>query len=116
MRIHHVALRAADLERSARFYETLGLRRLRVNDGPDGPRSVWLEADGVVLMLERELAGAGPGEGSGHLLAFAIDDLAEWERRLGDARIPIDARTERTLYVRDPDGHRIGLSCHRFEG
>ena len=28
--------------------------------------------------------------------------------------VPVDDRTEHTLYVRDPDGHRVGLSDYRF--
>jgi hypothetical protein len=74
---------------------------------------VWLEAGGALLMLERALRGEGAAAGSGHLLSFAVDDLALWERRLSEAGIPIDDRTAHTLYVRDPDGHRVGLSDYR---
>ena len=110
-RIHHVALRVADCERAAAFYSAvLGLaERRRLTEG-ETLRAVWLEAGGAVLMLEHSLRGAGPGEGSGHLLAFAVDDLESWERRLGAAGVAIDDRTAHTLYVRDPDGHRVGLS------
>jgi catechol 2,3-dioxygenase-like lactoylglutathione lyase family enzyme len=106
-----VALRVADCERAALFYtRVLGLaERRRLPDGK-APRAIWLEAGGAVLMLERTLRGAGAEEGSGHLLAFAVDDLAAWEQRLGAAGVAIDDRTENTLYVRDPDGHRVGLS------
>jgi hypothetical protein len=63
-------------------------------------------------MLERRLAGSGPEQGSGHLLALAVDDLSEWEERLAAAAVPIDGRSEWTLYCRDPDGHRVGLSSY----
>jgi catechol 2,3-dioxygenase-like lactoylglutathione lyase family enzyme len=115
-RIHHLALRVADCERSAAFYSgLLGLtERRRLLDG-SSLRAVWLEAEGVVLMLERALRGAGAREGSGHLLAFAVDELEAWERRLAAAGVAVDDRTAHTLYVRDPDGHRVGLSRHPLD-
>jgi len=111
MRIHHLALRVADCEASLAFYaRVLGLREVRrtVEDGR--VRSVWLEAGPTTLMLERELRGKGAGGGSGHLLAFAVESLAKWEERLARAGIAVLDRTLHTLYVRDPDGHRVGLS------
>jgi glyoxylase I family protein len=115
MRIHHVALRVSDCERAAEFYSrVLGLaerRRLLAEDG--ALRAIWLEADGVLLMLERALRGGVNDTGSGHLLAFAVEDLGEWESRLAAAHVAVEDRTAHTLYVRDPDGHRVGLSSYR---
>ncbi len=111
MRLHHVALRVADCERSAAFYGgLLGLPELRRTEEGGALRAVWLRAGDVVVMLERALRGSGDTAGSGHLLAFAVDDIAEWERRLAAAGVAVADRTEHTLYVRDPDGHRVGLS------
>jgi catechol 2,3-dioxygenase-like lactoylglutathione lyase family enzyme len=109
--VHHVALRVADCERAVAFYgDLLGLpERRRLHEGTL-LRAVWLEAGDTLLMLERSLRGTGAPEGSGHLLAFAVDDLAEWEERLARAGVPIDDRTAHTLYARDPDGHRVGFS------
>ncbi|PYQ15366.1 MAG: glyoxalase [Acidobacteria bacterium] len=116
MRIHHVALRVTDCSRSADFYSgLLGLPELRRFPGEGGPRAVWVRAGEAVVMLERALKGAGADEGSGHVLVFAVQELAAWEARLREAGIPIDDRTAYTLYVRDPDGHRIGLSVYRFD-
>ena len=110
MRIHHLALRVADVERSLSFYSgVLGLGQIR-RQVDQGLRSVWLKAGETILMLEGRLAGAGANAGSGHLLAFAVDDLAGWQDRLAAAGIAIEGRTEHTLYVLDPDGHRVGLS------
>jgi len=110
-----VALRCADVERSLAFYAGLiGAETLRRNVAPDGSlRSVWVRAGDVILMLERQLAGAGATEGSGHLLAFAVDDLSDWERRLTAAGVVIDARSERSLYFRDPDGQRVAVTTYR---
>ena len=112
-RIHHVALRVADCERAAAFYGgVLGLvERRRWFEGPI-LRAIWLDTAGAVLMLERALRGRGGEDGSGHLLAFAVDDLAAWERRLAAAGVAVEDHTPHTLYVRDPDGHRVGLSTY----
>ncbi len=115
-RLHHLALRVSDCDRSAAFYGgLLGLReRRRLTDGEGGLRAVWLEAGEVVVMLERRLRGCGPEQGSGHLLSLAVDDLEAWRGRLLEAGVPIDDSTPTTLFVRDPDGHRVGLSTYRF--
>lgn len=104
--LHHLALRVADCERSTAFYAgVLGLPELRRSE-----RGVWLRLGSAVLMLERALRGAGTETGSGHLLALAVDDLSAWETRLARAGVAVVDRTEHTLYLQDPDGHRVGLS------
>jgi len=115
--VHHLALRVRDVERSLGFYVgLLGLTEERRFLEPDGRlRSAWLRAGAVVVMLERSLRGRGPKTGSGHLLAFAVRDLPDCERRLTASRVAIDDRTPRTLFLRDPDGHRVGLSDFEFE-
>lgn len=114
---HHLALRVADVERARAFYsDLLGLRELRrFEDAGGALRSVWLGADPVVLMLETQLKGAGPVSGSAHVLALAVESLHEWEERLQAAGARIEDRTAYTLYLRDPDGHRVGLSVYRFD-
>jgi catechol 2,3-dioxygenase-like lactoylglutathione lyase family enzyme len=111
VRIHHIALRVRDLEAAREFY--CGLLELQETKR-DGSRSVWLQAGDTVLMLERTLRGKGPDSGSGHVIALAAEDLARWEEKLAAAGIPIDDRTPHTLFVRDPDGHRVALSLYRF--
>jgi glyoxylase I family protein len=116
--VHHVALRVADVERALGFYGgLLGLPVLRRFEEPALPlRSAWLQAGPLVLMLERRLRGEGPNTGSGHLLAFAVSDLDAWRNRLATAGVPTSDRTTHTLFVRDPDGHRVGLSDFDFKG
>jgi catechol 2,3-dioxygenase-like lactoylglutathione lyase family enzyme len=109
--IHHVALRVADPERSLRFYGgVLGLLETRRFEEEGRVRSIWLRAGDAIVMLERELKGRGEEAGSGHVLVFAVAETAAWEARLSAAGVTIDDRTAATLYVRDPDGHRVGLS------
>ena len=110
MRIHHVALRVTDCARARRFYcELLGLPEVRRRD--DGS-AVWLQAGDALLMLETSLRGSGASQGSAHLLALAVDDLPAWEARLASAGVAIVDRTEHTLYLQDPDGHRVGLTAY----
>jgi catechol 2,3-dioxygenase-like lactoylglutathione lyase family enzyme len=114
-RLHHLALRVSDCGRALAFYSgILGLTEVRRIEEGGALRAVWVAAGTIVIMLEKSLRGAGPPSGSGHLLAFEADDLGVWERRLAAAGIPIDDRTAETLFIRDPDGHRVGLSVHRF--
>jgi len=113
---HHLALRVADVERAIGFYGgLLGLSvRRRLPEADGRLRSAWLQTGSLVLMLERQLRGEGPTSGSGHLLAFTVTNLPAWEKRLTGAGVALDDRTPNTLFVRDPDGHRVGLSNFAF--
>jgi catechol 2,3-dioxygenase-like lactoylglutathione lyase family enzyme len=115
--LHHLALRVADPVRSARFYAAaLGLATVAEHRGDDGAvRSVWLALGDAVLMLERAIK-LGEADGSGHVLVVGADDLAAAEARLRDAGVEVLERTAATLYFRDPDGHRVGVSVFRFAG
>lgn len=117
MRIHHLALRVASVERALSFYEgVLGLA-VRRRDGEAGSlRAAWVQAGDAVIMLERSLKGRGPDTGSAHVLCFEVHALGDWERRFAAAGVAIDDRTPYTLYVADPDGHRVGVSVYAFGG
>lgn len=115
MRIHHLAFRTDDLDALEHFYAVaLGLRVTRREEG----RCVWLDAGGAILMLERCADGepAVPDE-TMELVAFAIapHERESVARRLAAAGHRIEARTAYTLYVRDPDGRRIGVSSYPAE-
>ena len=112
MRVHHLAFRTKDLATLERFYvDALGLAVIR----RDGERSVWLDAGGSLVMIERRQDGepATP-PGSMELVAFAVapGSRALCLSRLERAGAAVEASTEFTLYVRDPDGRRIGLSSY----
>jgi glyoxylase I family protein len=118
--LHHIALRTHDVPRLTNFYrEVIGLSASRAGPsgtgrGPSGERA-WLDVGGVVLMIEPAEEGEPlPAPGSLDLLAFAAGTLEEAEARCARAGVPIEARTSFTLYVRDPDGRRIGLSVYAF--
>lgn len=107
-----MALRVADLDRAEAFYGgVLGLAvERRLTDEAGAPRSIWLRAGDALLMLELGLRLDVGQPGSGHLLALAVDDLDDWSSRLTTAGVVVEDRTDFTLYIRDPDGHRVGLS------
>ena len=127
---HHVAVQARDLAVSEKFYAgVLGLKELRrwpSHDG-DGDRSVWFDlGDGSFLALERSRPDAShmldtpfvhPHHAGWHLVSLRIDvaDRARWIARLEANGVRVDHRTDFTLYVRDPDGNRVGLSAWPLE-
>lgn len=111
MRIHHLALRTADIERLKRFYaELLHFTVIRETD-----RSVWLRSGDAVVMLERIAPGEPPvPQGSMELVAFAASESERLALRdqLAIAGIAIEDATEHTVYFRDPDGRRVGISSY----
>lgn len=116
--IHHLAVLVEDLAAAEAFYAgVLGFRvdRRWPEDG-GGTRSVWLDlGNDAILMLEKAEPGdprRGDAGGGWHLLAFRIraDDRGRIESELARKRIAIDSRTDYTLYIRDPEGNRVGLS------
>lgn len=127
--LHHLAVQCADLEACERFYrEVLGLRVLRRWPAEDGrgDRSVWLATgDGPgapFLALERAATPAAArawrdGSAGLHLAALRIAarDRGHWEARLAAAGVEVVHRSQWTLYFRDPEGNRVGLSHHPDE-
>lgn len=117
MNLHHVAIASPDPLRLALFYETvIGLPRVREWLGEGGVRSVWLGCGEATLMIERctgvAMTGAFADKLPGlHLLALRIapGERETWRARLGTLLVH---ETEFTLYVQDPDGNRVGLSCY----
>lgn len=123
MRIHHLAMRTRDVPRLEAFYAgVLGLKVLQKREG-----SVWLEAGEAILMLE----SADPGEpeipaNCKEFIAFRVDapsggergenepnETSRWRNAIEQSGCTIEAETQFTLYFRDPDGRRIGLSHYR---
>jgi catechol 2,3-dioxygenase-like lactoylglutathione lyase family enzyme len=109
---HHLALRVKDVGRSLAFYSgVLGLPEVRRNETNATLESAWLRVGPSLLMVERRLKGRGPASGSGHLVAFRVGALGPWRKHLARSGVKLDGHTDYTLYFRDPDGHRVGLSA-----
>lgn len=112
LRIHHVAFRTRDLARLVQFYrDFLKLRVIRQAEG-----RVWLEAGSAIVMLETAETGEPEIPANcKEFLAFEIgaNELQTWRNALSQACLPFE-ESPFTLYFRDPDGRRIGLSCFRL--
>ena len=116
---HHVAIKVADLARAEAFYVGVlrlpVLRRWPAGDGA-GDRAVWLDLGaGAFLALERSPAAQSAKDENApgiHLLALHIrqEERASWIEKLAEAGHPIYQHTDFTIYVKDPEGNRIGLS------
>jgi len=121
---HHLAVQVTDLAAAERFYHgALGLeviRRWPYEDGRAGERSLWLKlSTDTFVALEQCSRLAPPSDFRDpqarlHLFALRISahERAAWEAKLQQAGVTIVHRSRWTLYVRDPDGNRIGLSHH----
>ena len=116
MRLHHLAFRTRDVDALEMFYAgVLGLDCVR----RDGARSVWLAIGDAVLMIERADSGEPSTDSrSMELVALAAQDVAERdaiEERLRARDVVVEARTAHTIYFRDPDGRRVGVSTYPLE-
>jgi catechol 2,3-dioxygenase-like lactoylglutathione lyase family enzyme len=118
------ALYVEDLDRARVFYEeVLGLAALT---GDSRFLAFDVAGRSVLLLFRRgatlepvHLPGGTipPHDGSGPIhMAFAIaaEELAAWEKRLGEHHVAIEGRTDwprggKSIYFRDPDNHLLEL-------
>ena len=110
--LHHLALRTRDVDRLLAFYQAwFGLPIAR----DERPRAVWLELEPrAVLMIERaELTEPCVPVHSRELVAFAVaaSEREQLRERLVQSG-QLEGETEHTLYFRDPDGRRVGVSSY----
>jgi glyoxylase I family protein len=120
---HHLAIQVRDLPAAERWYTTvLGLPLLRRWQDAEGrDRSSWLGLDGDAFVALERCDGTrveGPGWESGApgyfvlALRIAPAERIAWEQRLAEHGIAIERRSQWTIYFRDPEGNRLGLSSH----
>ncbi|MCO5297813.1 MAG: VOC family protein [Fimbriimonadaceae bacterium] len=124
VRIGHVHLRVADLDRALAFYEVLlGFQRTQTMTG-----AAFLSAGGyhhhIALNTWESLGGSPPPRGSTGLYHLAIlypnrAELGDALRRLVEADWPLDGAADHgvseALYLRDPDGNGVELYRDRPE-
>ena len=66
--------------------------------------------DGPIPWRADACRGAGTVHLGGTLEEIAASERDAWEAHLTAAGLAIAHRTDYTLYVRDPEGNRVGLS------
>lgn len=123
--LDHLVLTVADVDATVRFYgDVLGLEARTFGGGRTA-----LHAPGWKINLHEAAApiephAAAPTPGSADLCFIVDRPLAEVERTLADAGVPVELgpvdRTGssgplRSVYVRDPDGNLVELSVPREE-
>ena len=123
VRIGHVHLKVADLERAIAFYRgVLGFELTQRY----GEQAAFLSAGGyhhhIGLNTWESLGGPPPPAGTTGLYHLAIlyptrAALADALRRALEAEVPIDGASDHgvseALYLRDPDGNGVELYCDR---
>jgi catechol 2,3-dioxygenase len=119
VRIGHVHLKVADLDRALRFYcGVLGFELMQRFDSS----AAFVSAGGyhhhIGLNTWESLGGAPPPPGSTGLYHVAIlypnrAELADALRRLIAAKVPLDGASDHgvseALYLRDPDSNGVEL-------
>lgn len=112
VRVHHIALRCNDITLAEAFWTSLfGLAPVR----RDGNRAVWLALGDAVLMLERAEPGeARPPDGAMDFIALAVTapQRGDFLARCAASGVGVEHQTAHTVYVRDPDGRRVGVSSY----
>lgn len=123
VRIGHVHLKVADLERALAFYrDVLGFEVTQ----RFGPQAAFLSAGGyhhhLGLNTWESAGGSPPPPGTTGLYHVAIlyptrAELAAALRRLLEAKVPVDGAADHgvseAIYLRDPDGNGVELYWDR---
>ena len=111
MRVHHLVLRSPDPAALAVFYTgALGLPERRRADDAEGLFSVWLDIGETILMIERGQRRSRDEGGDGLFVTAAAGSGEGWLTSWAGVGIAAEGRTTYTLYARDPDGNRFGVS------
>ena len=112
MRLNHITLVVADLERSKTFYKTLGL--VQIVDSP--PRYARFQLpEGEATLSVEVVDGAGSRQADRAQLFFECDALDDTVAALKASGIVFEQDPTDMFYLwrearlRDPDGHELRL-------
>lgn len=122
--LNHIAIKTKSVEVMSNFYANiLGLQELKRHHDELGLRSIWLQIQSRILMIERSdhlVDESKPSEDNFitdppgiHLIAFNIKESSKesWRKHLNMHEIKIEHESKYTIYFFDPDENRIGLSA-----
>jgi catechol-2,3-dioxygenase len=124
-RLDHIGFTARDLESLAEWYRTVfGMTRVHAGAWPDvdAGHPLVLCAGSVCVALFRAREGVAPRspdpmDPNEHFaLALDRDNFERARAHLDDLEIAYDVRDHRicdSLYLTDPEGHRIELTTYR---
>jgi catechol 2,3-dioxygenase-like lactoylglutathione lyase family enzyme len=119
--IDHVAINVSDLQRSIEWYrDVLGLERRFQDAWGEVPTMMCVGETCVALFVSTgpdQGAVAQPATGSLHHIAFRVDrdNFEAARQRFGDLGIELrsaDHGIAQSVYVADPDGHRIEITTY----
>ena len=110
--IGHAVLTVADVDRSADYWQSLGMREVERNQ-----HVAVLELRGGTHLV---LVPGNPGEGADAPFDLMVEDVdathAEWKARGLDPS-PIErGRIHAAFTIRDPDGHRVTVNSSHVVG
>lgn len=111
-RLNLVVIRSRDIERSAQFYASLGLRLEKHRHG-SGPEHFASEGEGSVFEIYPRQDEADSTAGG--RIGFQVADVDAIVQRLDEAGAKIVSAPKsspwgRRAVVEDPDGHRVELT------
>ena len=119
--IDHVAITVAELERSIAWYgDVLGLERRFQDEWGDVP-TMMCAGETCVALFVSERSGEGPvgphQTPSLHHIAFRVDRQNFEAARRHFRDLAIEFRTTdngiaQSIYIADPDGHRIEITTY----
>jgi catechol 2,3-dioxygenase-like lactoylglutathione lyase family enzyme len=121
--LDHIALSVRDVARSVKWYvEVLGLERQHADVWDGIPKFVGKGATGIALFPAPAEEKASDHLNSTRMLHFALrSDRENFERAQSELKQRgIDFRFEdhgiaRSIYFRDPDGHRVEITTYEVE-
>jgi hypothetical protein len=116
LEFHHLALRTSDVPGLAAWYRDM-FDLIEARDLM--PKSIWLGlAHDSMLMIEaREPGEPAPTASSLEMFAMRVTPVFRQEvKRRAVERGCFDGETEHTVYVRDPEGRRVGVSTYDLTG
>lgn len=114
--LHHLAFRTDDIRALAAFYrDLLGLEVVR----DAAPHALWLGLGGDAVLMIETRANDEPAVPAGtmELVAFRVSvEQRDAVARRARERGCFDGETAFTVYLRDPDGRRVGVSTYDLAG